>query len=158
MTPSQHSAPLTCVSLDPEDGRYLAAGAGDGSLYVHDVVGGELALHIARSHKHSHKYSLASVTWGVDSGILITSSRDGVIKVWDPNNTRKPADLFVVGRRLYRHALSDTGTLVAAARDSGHITVVDLRSGSTSHVLRGGHRADTKAGTDTHHWIRGGIN
>jgi len=141
---SHHSAPITCLALDPEDAQYLAAGAGDGTLYVHDVRGGELALHIGRSHRHNHKYSIASVSWGVDTGILISSSRDGVMKVWDPNNPRKPVGLFVVGRRLYRHAVSGCGTLVAAGRDSGHVTVVDLRSGSTSHVLRGGHQTDSQ--------------
>ena len=141
---SHHSAPLTCLHLDPEEGRYLAAGAGDGSLYVHDVRGGELALHIGRSHRHSHKYSLASLSWGRDSGILISSSKDGVMKIWDANSPRRPVEMFVVGRRLYTHAVSDSGSLVAAGRDSGHVTLVDLKSGSTSHVLRGGHQADTK--------------
>ena len=141
---SHHSAPLTCLHLDPEEGRYLAAGAGDGSLYVHDVRGGELALHIGRSHRHSHKYSLASLSWGRDSGILISSSKDGVMKIWDANSPSRPVEMFVVGRRLYRHAVSDSGSLVAAGRDSGHVTLVDLKSGSTSHVLRGGHQADTK--------------
>jgi len=144
---SHHSAPLTSIHLDPEEGRYLAAGAGDGSLYVHDVRGGELALHVGRSHRHCHKYSIASLSWGQDSGILISSSKDGVMKVWDPNNPRKPVDLFVIGRRLYRHAVSENGSVVAAGGDSGHVTLVDLRSGSTSHVLRGGHQADNKVFT-----------
>ena len=133
---SQHSSHLTSLALDPEEGRYLAVGAGDGTLYVHDVRSGSLDLHIGKSHLHNHKYSLACVSWGVDSGILISSSKDGVIKIWDPNSPRKPVELFVVGKRLYRHAVSASGSLVAAGGDTGHVTLVDLRSGSTSHVLR----------------------
>ena len=140
---SQHSSHLTSLALDPEEERYLAAGAGDGTLYVHDVRSGSLALHIGKSHRHNHRYSLACVSWGIDSGILISSSKDGVIKIWDPNSPRKPVELFVVGKRLYRHAISPSGSLVAAGGDSGLLTLVDLRSGSTSHVLRSGHQADT---------------
>ena len=140
---SQHSSHLTSLDLDPEEGRYLAVGAGDGTLYVHDVRSGSLDIHIGKSHRHNHKYSLACVSWGVDSGILISSSKDGVIKIWDPNNPRKPVELFVIGKRLYRHAVSSSGSLVAAGGDSGQITLLDLRSGSTSHVLRSGHQVDT---------------
>ena len=135
---SHHSSHLTSLALDPEEERYLAAGAGDGTLYVHDVRSGSLVLHIGKSHRHNHRYSLACVSWGIDSGILISSSKDGVIKIWDPNSPRKPVELFVVGKRLYRHAVASSGTLVAAGGDTGHITLVDLRSGSTSHVLRYG--------------------
>ena len=90
---------LACMDLDLEESRYLLSGALDGSLYVHDtsVPGSDLALHIGRSNKHCHTAYVASVSWGLDTGLFLSSSRDGLLKVWDTNEGR-PADQFPVGR------------------------------------------------------------
>ena len=134
---------LACMDLDAEEGRYLLSGALDGSLYVHDtsVPGSDLALHIGRSNKHCHTAYVANVSWGVDTGLFLSSSRDGLLKVWDTNEGR-PADQFPVGREqggITCHA-PGRGTwshLVAVATQGNAVRLVDLRVGSTSHQLRG---------------------
>ncbi len=63
----RHSAPLRDLDPDPtEDGRFLLAGAADGTVYVHDLerpprsregpkFTAAVAAHVGRSSKHSHK-------------------------------------------------------------------------------------------------------
>ena len=134
---------LACMDLDAEEGRYLLSGALDGSLYVHDtsVPGSDLALHIGRSNKHCHTAYVANVSWGVDTGLFLSSSRDGLLKVWDTNEGR-PADQFPVGREQGGITCHAPGRgawshLVAVATQGNAVRLVDLRVGSTSHQLRG---------------------
>jgi len=134
---------LACMDLDLEESRYLLSGALDGSLYVHDtsVPGSDLALHIGRSNKHCHTAYVASVSWGLDTGLFLSSSRDGLLKVWDTNEGR-PADQFPVGREqggitCHAPARGVLSHLVAVATQGNAVRLVDLRVGSTSHQLRG---------------------
>eukprot|EP00092_Neocalanus_flemingeri_P002128 GFUD01002268.1.p1 GENE.GFUD01002268.1~~GFUD01002268.1.p1 ORF type:complete len:403 (+),score=84.44 GFUD01002268.1:59-1267(+) len=137
---SCHSAGVTCLDIEQEEGRYLLTGAGDGTIYIHDIQSNpsDLALHIGRSNKHSHKHSVGTVGWGTDTGLFISSSRDGVLKVWD-TNTGRPAEQFTVGGVINKHAQAkaEVGPLVAVTGETNHVTLIDLKSGSTSHVLRG---------------------
>ena len=73
-----HTSSISSLDLDKEEGKYLLAGAGDGTLYIHDVLlGGQPPiLHIGKSSKHSHNSSVASVTWGQDSGLFISSGKE----------------------------------------------------------------------------------
>ena len=134
---------LACMDLDLEESRYLLSGALDGSLYVHDtsVPGSDLALHIGRSNKHCHTAYVASVSWGLDTGLFLSSSRDGLLKVWDTNEGR-PADQFPIGREqggitCHAPARGVLSHLVAVATQGNAVRLVDLRVGSTSHQLRG---------------------
>ena len=139
---TRHSAALAAADLDREECRYLAVGAGDGSLYIHDVLaragGGAPLLHVGRSHAHCHKSAVTSVSWGGDSGLVTSCSRDGVLAVWD-TNTGRAAELVQLGSRIHRHHLQPAHSLVAVGGDTSHVQLVDLRSGSRAHVLRGGH-------------------
>ena len=135
-----HSASITSVDLDPEDCCYLVAGGGDGSLYIHNILHylDPVMLHIGRSNSHCHKNSITSVTWGQDSGMFISSSRDGVIKVWD-TNIGKPVEVFTPGKVIHQHSMKAISAMIAVAGETSHVQLVDLRSGSLAHVLRGGH-------------------
>jgi len=137
---SYHSAGVTCLDIDQEGGQYILNGCGDGTIYIHDIHSNpsELALHIGRSNKHSHRHSVGTVGWGSDTGLFVTSSRDGVVKVWDTNQG-KPVEQFTLEGVINRHAMAqpEVGPIVGVARDTSHVTLIDLKSGSTSHVLRG---------------------
>jgi len=139
---SKHTAAITAIDVDKVEGRFLLAGGGNGTIYIHDLINlsgkpkysGSVALHIGKSHPQVHKHSLDTVTWYNDTGMFLTSGRDGILKVWD-TNTASVADQFNLGDVVHRHAVN--GQLVAVATTSNHVTLVDLKSGSTSHELRG---------------------
>ena len=142
---TSHSASITAMDLDREEARYLVLGAGDGTLYIHDILHRseetEVLLHIGKSHRQSHRHSVVSVAWGEDSGMVTTASRDGDLQVWDTNRGAA-VELFNIGMKINRHAVQrGAGSVtVAVAGDKSLVQVVDLRSGSLAHVLKGGHR------------------
>jgi len=105
-----HSAGVTAVNSDPDEGRYTLAGGADGTIYLHDLgvlkqKTSELALHIGRSSKYCHKHQIDTITWGLDSGLFISSGRDGDLKVWDTNRGA-PVEQFDFGTTIHKHALS----------------------------------------------------
>ena len=137
-----HSSSITAMDLDREEARYLVLGAGDGTLYIHDILQrtaeSDTLLHIGKSHKHCHQHSVVSVGWGEDSGMFTSSSRDGELRVWDTNRGAT-VEVFNLEMKINRHVLQrGMGSVtVAVAGDKSLVQLVDLRSGSLTHVLRG---------------------
>ena len=136
-----HSSSITTMDLDREEARYLLLGAGDGTLYIHDILqrtaDTEALLHIGKSHRHCHRHSVVSVVWGEDSGLFTTASRDGELRVWDTNRGAA-VEVFNLDMKINRHAVQRGGSgTVAVAGDRSLVQLVDLRSGSLAHVLRG---------------------
>lgn len=92
---SSHTAAINSLALDPDEGRYLLAGLGDGTLTLHDLEsaksvkgkgeGSHVILRIGRASRHAHKHAVQTVSWYTDNGLFLTSGRDGKLKVWDPN-------------------------------------------------------------------------
>ena len=86
-----HSAGVTSVDIDRDEGRYLLVGGGDGTVYIHDLLNltgtpagsTNILLQVGKSHSQVHKYSVETVSWYRDTGIFITSARDGTLKVMD---------------------------------------------------------------------------
>ena len=136
-----HSSSINTMDLDREEARYLLLGAGDGTLYIHDILQRtaetEALLHIGKSHRHCHRHSVVSVVWGEDSGMFTTASRDGELRVWDTNRGAA-VEVFNLEMKINRHAVQRGGSgTVAVAGDRSLVQLVDLRSGSLAHVLRG---------------------
>lgn len=65
-----------------------------------------------------------------------------MLKVWD-TNTMKPADTFQMEGRIYQHHMSSVATkhcLIAVGSTNAQVLLVDLKSGSSTHELRGHQR------------------
>ena len=62
-----------------------------------------------------------------------------MIQVWD-SNVGKPVEVFRLNESpVFQHTLNTQFSLVAAAKAGDHVQLLDLRTGSQSHVLRSGH-------------------
>ena len=141
-----HTAALSSLAVAEEEGRYLLAGQTDGAILLHDLggpggagLGAELqspTLNIPRSSRYAHSKAVSTVSWGSDTGLFLSSGRDGVVRVWDTERGR-PAEQFQLAGSLLQHSLQPGHTLVAVAEDSQQVRLVDLRTGSTVHQLRG---------------------
>ena len=170
--PRGHSAAITALDLDGQDGRYLLAGGADGSLYIHDLANlsgeprcssklvGQIKSIPAPQvpvpqprgsqssrrrpertepdDRHGHFQSVQTVQWFPgDSAIFVTSGMDQRLLVWDAN-TLTVAEEFNINKLVFCHQLSQPpSTLVAVASASNHVRLIDLKSGSSTHELRG---------------------
>lgn len=89
-------------------------------------------------HKNGHSQSVETVQWYPgDNGIFVTSSADQRLLVWD-SNTLSIAEEFQISRTIFCHQIAQPpSTLVAVASASNHVRLIDLKSGSHTHELRG---------------------
>lgn len=73
-----------------------------------------------------------------DNGLFVSSGADGQLKVWDANVLKEPVESFLLSKRIYCHHLSSLQpSQVAVASNTNHVRLVDLKSGSSTHELRG---------------------
>ncbi|XP_014671566.1 PREDICTED: DNA excision repair protein ERCC-8-like isoform X2 [Priapulus caudatus] len=143
-----HTTPINSLDLDPVEMRYLISGASNGTIAIHDLhnVTGQpqytcpLLCTVDRCSQHAHKYSVETVQWyPADSGMFVSSSFDKTLKVWD-TNTLVPVETVACRERVYCHRLSKIATkhcLIAVASSLSQVNLVDLKSGSYSHILKG---------------------
>lgn len=92
-------------------------------------------VHIPRAHDKG----ISCVVWYPhDTGMFISSSFDGTIKVWDTNTLE--SESFHLNQRVYTIALSPISTrhcLIASATDLADIRLCDPMTGSVVHTLAG---------------------
>lgn len=143
-----HTAGVNALDVDTMEGKYLLSGSADGSLHIHDLQNftgsphftSKLICKVDRNLRTAHRYSVECVQWyPFDSGLFITSGMDKQLKIWD-TNCMKPADTFSFEGRVFQHHMSHIATrncLVAVASSVNHVLLVDLKSGSCTHELRG---------------------
>ncbi|XP_067005408.2 DNA excision repair protein ERCC-8 [Anabrus simplex] len=142
------TAGVNSLDIDRSERRYLLSGSADGTIHIHDLHNfsglphftSKLICKVDRNNRNAHRYSVECVQWyPLDNGLFITSGMDKVIKIWD-TNCMKPADFIALEGRIFQHhiALSpNKSVLVAVASSLNQVLLIDLRSGSYTHELRG---------------------
>lgn len=143
-----HSGGVNALDIEVVDGRYLLSGGSNGTLVIHDLdnLSGQpkhtcpVISKIDRSSRYAHRHSVETVQWYPhDTGLFTSSGMDRQLKVWD-TNTAKPAEVFQLKGLVYQHHMSPIATkhcLIAVGSSTSHVILVDLKSGSSSHELRG---------------------
>lgn len=113
--------------------------AGTESLAPDNITTIECISSVPR--QRGHKYGVSGVSWWpFDSGLFVTSSFDGTVKVWDSNNAEDgEVYAFDMEHRVYSFDISRTGdhSLIATATQHPLIRLLDLRTTSSSHTLKG---------------------
>ncbi|CAH1775408.1 unnamed protein product [Owenia fusiformis] len=143
-----HGQGVNVLDLDQTENRYLLSGGADGVCAIYDTYNLSKSLcyttptvcTVGRSNRHVHKFSVYTVQWYTfDTGMFITSGADKLMKIWD-TNTLKPADEFEFSDIVYSHHMSpiaNSHALIAVGTNSTKIKLVDLKTGSASHILKG---------------------
>ncbi|KAI8050473.1 WD40-repeat-containing domain protein [Syncephalis plumigaleata] len=140
-------AAITTLDIESIDYRYLLSGSLHGNIGLHDLrINDKIQTGLVRSKAisqsgaaNSHGRAVTRVSWyPFDTGMFISSSFDGKIKVWDTNEL-KPVTEFNIQNRIYTHAMSSVSTqpLIAAATESTQVHLCDLRTGDYIHSLTG---------------------
>ncbi|XP_055880420.1 dynein axonemal assembly factor 10-like [Biomphalaria glabrata] len=119
--------------------RYLATGDFSGKLQIWDLETLDLPLYSAQAHKEIINCIDGVGGLGVGEGApeLVTGSRDGTVKVWDPRQKNEPVATMEPGegethRDCWTVAFGDSYNAqercVAAGYDNGDIKLFDLRN------------------------------
>ena len=138
---------ITTVAIDPLEWRYILAGSSDGLIGIYDTKNpsSKSPKHVAEvvaltsNLTSTNKSSTSVVQWYPgDNNVFVSSSANGELRVWDANDLTQPVESFILSKRIHCHHLSPLNpSLVSVATDTNHIRLVDLRSGSSTHELRG---------------------
>lgn len=139
-----HAGAVNSISVDFELHRFMLCGAGDASLSLWDLEGdcnsiteGQPVATIPRND--AHKFGVSKVMWWPnDNGMFFSGSYDGTIKLWDADSL-EPVYTFNMEQKVYNFdvPLLDMSGLIAAGLDHPYIRLIDIRSGSSSHILKG---------------------
>ena len=156
---SAHEAPVTSLSLDAVESRYLLSSSADATIGLYDVEdkpcdpkaeatllprGIEPLAVIPKAHAHAHRSSVSAMQWFPhDTGLFASAGHDGLVKLWDTNELMVACDFTLPGRVhcLAMSAIATTHTHIATgAEGTSSIHLCDASTGSAAQVLVG-HRA-----------------
>ncbi|XP_006005185.1 dynein axonemal assembly factor 10 isoform X1 [Latimeria chalumnae] len=119
--------------------RYLATGDFDGNLNVWNLEAPEIPVYSVKAHKEIINSIDGIGGLGIGEGApeIVTGSRDGTVKVWDPRQKGRPVanmeptegetkrDCWTVA---FGHAYNQEDRCVCAGYDNGDIKLFDLRN------------------------------
>jgi len=118
--------------------RHLATGDFSGNLHIWDLE----KIHVPIFHAKAHGEIINSIDGvgglGVGEGApeIVTGSRDGVVKVWDPRQSTPVASVEPADGEEKRdcwavafgHAFNASDRIVGAGYDNGDVKLFDLRA------------------------------
>ncbi|XP_065069922.1 DNA excision repair protein ERCC-8-like [Rhopilema esculentum] len=147
------SSGVNSLDLEKQEQRYLLSASSDAKIAIYDtsVLEKEEEKYVCksigsinRSSDDSHQFSVETVQWYPrDNGMFVTSSFDKSIKIWD-SNILQMADEINLQNHIFCHHMSVAAKkhcLLAVACDVSKVILCDLKSGSSTHSLRGHKKA-----------------
>ncbi|KAJ3378909.1 DNA excision repair protein ERCC-8 [Entophlyctis sp. JEL0112] len=137
--------PVSAMAIDPASERFLLAAISPASsvrpsLCVYDLASASALLTPSAVAKSSHAFAISGVNWYPhDSGLFTSASFDKTVRVWDAN-VMEPVCTFNLKEKVHVHCMSPASistALIAAAGESAHIRLCDMKTGGYAHVLSG---------------------
>ncbi|KAL8611451.1 hypothetical protein ACOMHN_014506 [Nucella lapillus] len=145
-----HKGSVNSLDLDLAENRYLLSGGSDSTISIYDTQGrggegGQGTVTYPRVCGVSHsegqtRQSVETVQWyPVDTGLFTSSGAAHQLRVWD-TNCLKTVDTYTFSTVVYSHHLSPVAgkhCLMAVGAGRSSVKLVDLKSGSACHQLKG---------------------
>jgi hypothetical protein len=127
------------------DGRLIAAACGDGAVWLWRTAGADESPAVLPGHTGW----ATGAAFSPDGRQLVSSGADGMVMLYDPLTLERTAALRAGDGIVNAIALSPDGSFLAAARETGAVTVWELAS-SRSETLPGhaGHANDVAFSPD----------
>ncbi|XP_076025404.1 dynein axonemal assembly factor 10-like [Genypterus blacodes] len=119
--------------------RHIATGDFDGNLNIWNLETPRVAVYSVKAHKEIVNSIDGVGGLGIGDGApeIVTGSRDGAVKVWDPRQKDSPVATMEPGEGetkrdcwtvAFGHAFNDQDRCVCAGYDNGDIKLFDLRN------------------------------
>lgn len=137
----EKSKPFKCGTFgaSSQQNRHFATGDFEGKLQIWNLESLELPLYSVKGHKEIINAIDAIGGLGIGEGApeIVTGSRDGSVRVWDPRQKNDPVATMEPGEGeskrdcwtvAFGHAYNDQDRCVAAGYDNGDIKLFDLRA------------------------------
>ncbi|XP_029558991.1 dynein axonemal assembly factor 10 isoform X1 [Salmo trutta] len=119
--------------------RHIATGDFDGNLNIWNLEVPDVSVYSVKAHKEIVNSIDGVGGLGIGDGApeIVTGSRDGTVKVWDPRQKDSPVANMEPGEGeakrdcwtvAFGHAFNDQDRCVCAGYDNGDIKLFDLRN------------------------------
>ncbi|NCC35421.1 MAG: WD40 repeat domain-containing protein, partial [Chloroflexia bacterium] len=124
---------LTGLAFSP-DGRQLAVGSVNGSVYLLEAATGQLVYEL---QGHQSWVGMRGVSFSPDGTTLASASLDGSVRLWDARNGASRGTLSEQGLQLFSLSWHpDSTRLIASSDTAGGLTVWDIQQGlPQQHLL-----------------------
>ncbi|MBP1467743.1 serine/threonine protein kinase [Candidatus Chloroploca sp. M-50] len=117
---------LTGLAFSP-DGRQLAVGSVNGSVYLLEAATGQFAYEL---QGHQSWVGMRGVSFSPDGTTLASASLDGSVRLWDARNGTSRGTLSEQGLQLFSLSWHpDSTRLIASSDTAGGLTVWDIQQG-----------------------------
>ncbi|KAF4821271.1 Polyadenylation factor subunit 2 [Colletotrichum siamense] len=127
-----HNDPIRDLAFSPNDSKFVTA-CDDSTLKIFDFAGG-----VEESVLKGHGWDAKSCDWHPTKGLLVSGSKDHVVKLWDPRTGRCLTTLHghknTITKTLFERVQGDC--LATSARDQT-ARVFDLRMMRDICLLKG---------------------
>lgn len=131
---------INSIDFDKIEQRFLLCGGANSSIKIFDtnLNKSKLICNLNKSNG-GHEFGITNVKWWpFDNGMFLSSSYDGLIKVWDSNSLENVFN-FNLDNQVNCFDINPTGhnSLIVAGSNSSHIRLLDLKTTSSVHSLSG---------------------
>jgi WD40 repeat protein len=113
---------ITAAALSP-DRTYIAAGFMDGRISVSNVTGPETASFVL------HKSRIESIQFSLDGKYIVSGSRDGTVRLWDPASGKEIVPAMEHSFRVSSASFSKDGMYIITGSYDNTTRLWDARTG-----------------------------
>jgi serine/threonine protein kinase len=119
---------VDCITWSP-DGQFLAFGTGDTKeVQIWQIVDPTFARKPTRVRALDHGFHVSSLIWVAQKNQLISSTEDGLVRIWDMKDIQAASVISFLSTRLTlsRIALNPDGRIIACLSGDAVLQLYDL--------------------------------
>jgi polyadenylation factor subunit 2 len=138
---SHGGQPINGLSFSPTDTKFVSGGD-DATVRIWDWAR-HVEERVLEGAPEGHGWDVKCVAWHPRSSVVVSGSKDNLVKLWDPRSSKLLATLYGHKNTVTKVAWNDNGNwLLTASRDQ-LIKLYDIRAMKELHSFKGHHKEVT---------------